>query len=30
MIDALNKLKDIAPMLWTDKVTIQATQRFKG
>ena len=27
MIDALNKLKDIAPMLWTDKVTIQATKK---
>lgn len=28
MIDALNKLKDIAPMLWTDKVTIQATKKI--
>ena len=27
MIDALNKLKDIAPMLWTDKVTIQTTKK---
>ena len=27
MIDALNKLKDIAPKLWTDKVTIQATKK---
>ena len=27
MIDAFNKLKDIAPMLWTDKVTIQATKK---
>ena len=27
MIDALNKLKDTAPMLWIDKVTIQATKK---
>ena len=27
MIDAFNKLKDIVPMLWTDKVTIQATKK---
>ena len=27
MIDAFNKMKDIAPMLWTDKVTIQATKK---
>ena len=27
MIDAFNRLKDIAPMLWTDKVTIQATKK---
>lgn len=28
MIDAFNRLKDIAPMLWTDKVTIQATKKI--
>lgn len=27
MIDAFNKLKEVAPMLWTDKVTIQATKK---
>lgn len=27
MIDAFNKLKELAPMLWTDKVTIQATKK---
>ena len=27
MIDAFNKLKDIVPILWTDKVTIQATKK---
>lgn len=27
MIEAFNRLKDIAPMLWTDKVTIQATKK---
>ena len=27
MIDAFNRLKDIAPILWTDKVTIQATKK---
>ena len=27
MIDALNKLKEVAPMLWTDKVTIQSTKK---
>ncbi|QHJ81945.1 MAG: hypothetical protein [Caudoviricetes sp.] len=27
MIDAFNKLKDIAPMLWTEKVTIQTTKK---
>ena len=27
MINAFNKLKEVAPMLWTDKVTIQATKK---
>ena len=27
MIDAFNKMKELAPMLWTDKVTIQATMK---
>lgn len=27
MIEAFNKLKEVAPMLWTDKVTIQATKK---
>ena len=27
MIDSFNKLKEVAPMLWTDKVTIQATKK---
>ena len=27
MINAFNKLKELAPMLWTDKVTIQATKK---
>ena len=27
MIDAFNKLKDIVPILWTDKVTIKATKK---
>ena len=27
MIDAFNKLKELTPMLWTDKVTIQATKK---
>lgn len=27
MIDAFNKLKEVAPMLWTDKVTIQVTKK---
>ena len=27
MIDAFNKLKKVAPILWTDKVTIQATKK---
>ena len=27
MIDAFNKLKEVAPILWTDKVTIQATKK---
>lgn len=27
MIEAFNKLKEIAPTLWTDKVTIQATKK---
>lgn len=27
MINAFNKLKEVAPMLWTDKVTIQTTKK---
>ena len=27
VIDAFNKLKDIAPKLWTDKVTIKGTKK---
>ncbi|QHJ84722.1 MAG: hypothetical protein [Caudoviricetes sp.] len=27
MINAFNKLKEVAPILWTDKVTIQATKK---
>ena len=27
MIEAFNKLKEIAPMLWNDKVTIQTTKK---
>lgn len=27
MINAFNKLKEVAPILWTDKVTIQATNK---
>lgn len=27
MIDAFNKLKEVAPMLWTDKVTIKTTKK---
>ena len=27
MINAFNKLKEIAPILWTDKVTIQVTKK---
>ena len=27
MINVFNKLKEVAPMLWTDKVTIQATKK---
>ena len=27
MINAFNKLKEVAPMLWTDRVTIQATKK---
>ena len=27
MIEAFNKLKDIVPILWTDKVTIKATKK---
>ena len=27
MIDAFNKLKEVAPILWTDKVTIQGTKK---
>lgn len=27
MIEAFNKLKEVAPMLWTDKVTIQSTKK---
>ena len=27
MIEAFNKLKEVAPMLWTDKVTIQAAKK---
>ena len=27
MIDAFIKLKEVAPILWTDKVTIQATKK---
>ena len=27
MINAFNKLKEVAPMLWTDKVSIQATKK---
>ena len=27
MINAFNKLKEVAPLLWTDKVTIQATKK---
>ena len=28
MINAFNKLKDIVPILWTDKVTIQETKKI--
>lgn len=28
VINAFNKLKDIAPKLWTDKVTIKATKKI--
>ena len=27
MIDAFNKLKEVAPILWNDKVTIQTTKK---
>ena len=27
MISAFNRLKEVAPMLWTDKVTIQTTKK---
>ena len=27
MINAFNKLKEVAPILWTDKVTIQTTKK---
>ena len=27
MINAFNKLKEVAPILWTDKVTIKATKK---
>nr|WP_232354524.1 hypothetical protein [Lactobacillus sp. M0390] len=27
MINAFNKLKEVAPMLWNDKVTIQTTKK---
>ena len=27
MINAFNKLKEVAPKIWTDKVTIQATKK---
>lgn len=27
MIDAFNKLKEVAPILWTNRVTIQATKK---
>ena len=27
MIDAFNKLKEVAPILWTDKVTIRGTKK---
>ena len=27
MIDAFNKLKEVAPILWNDKVTIQTTNK---
>lgn len=27
MINAFNRLKEVAPMLWTDKVTIQTTKK---
>ena len=27
MIDAFNKLKEVAPILWNDKVTIKATKK---
>lgn len=27
MINAFNKLKEVAPILWTDKVTIQSTKK---
>ena len=27
MINAFNKLKEVAPKIWNDKVTIQATKK---